>query len=300
MKKFTESKLFLYGMIPVCSLCWGFSFLGTKVTLDKLDTVQLLAMRWTIAALVFLLLAALKVIKVRIKGKSLKWVFLTGMLQPCTYSLFETTGVKLTTASESSIFIATIPLAVLIFGELFFHRKTSGKTKLSIVLAFVGVMVCVAFSPAFSLGGKGLGYLMLTGAILVGALYSFASSKSSEQYNAVETTFIMAMIACVFFNSLSFAMGYGVSGWVACAGDMSLLGGVLFLGLCCSVLCYLIFNYVLGKLPTVIATNLVSNGTTAIGVLAGCFMGGDPFGWYTVVGVGLTITGICMSSTAEK
>ncbi len=300
MKKFTESKLFLYGMIPVCSLCWGFSFLGIKVTLDKLDPVQLLAMRWTIAALVFMILALFKVVKINIKGKSLKWVILTGLLQPCIYSLFETTGVKLTTASESSIFIATIPLMVLILGELFFHRQTSTRTKISIFVALVGVIICVAFSPAFSLGGKGTGYLMLIGAIITGALYSYASSKSSEAFSAVETTFVMAIISCIFFNSLSFAMGYGVSGYVACATDMSLLGGVLFLGLCCSVLCYLIFNYVLAKLPTVIATNLVSNGTTAIGVLAGCLMGGDPFGWYTVVGVGLTITGICMSSTAEN
>lgn len=300
MKKFMESKLFLYGMIPVCSLCWGLSFLGIKVTLDKLDTIQLLAMRWTIAVLFFMILALFKVIKINIKGKTMKWVILTGLLQPCIYSLFETNGINLTTASESSIFIATIPLMTLIFGELFFHRKTSGKTKLSIFIALIGVVICVAFSPAFSLGGKGIGYLMLMGAVITGALYSYASSKSAESFTPVETTFIMAILSCIFFNCLSFAKGYGFSGFVACATDFSLLAGVLFLGLCCSVLCYLIFNYVLANLPTVIATNLVSNGTTAIGVLAGCLLGGDPFGWYTVVGVGLTITGICLSSTQEK
>jgi len=92
-------------------------------------------------------------------------------------------------------------------------------------------------------------------------------------------------------------MGYGFSGYTACLEDRGLLAGVLFLGICCSCLCYLIFNYVLGKLPTAIATNLVANGTTAIGVLAGCVAGGDPFGWYTVIGVGLTITGVCLSTT---
>lgn len=300
MKTFMNSKLFLYGMIPVCSLCWGFSFLGTKVTLDQLDTVQLLAMRWTIAALIFLVLAACKVIHVRFRGKQLKWVILTGLLQPCVYSLFETNGIHLTTASESSIFIATIPLAVLIIGELFFHKETSRKTKISIVIAFIGVVICVAFSPDFSLGGKSLGYLLLTGAVLTGALYSYASSKSSEEYNSIETTFTIAVLGCIWFNALSFSMGYGIRGYIACMTDFKLFAGVLFLGVCCSCLCYLIFNHVLAKLPTVIATNLISNGTTAIGVLAGCLLGGDAFGWYTVVGVGLTITGICMSSLEEK
>lgn len=300
MKKLAESRFFLYGLILLCSLSWGFSFLGIKVTLDKLDTVQLLAIRWTIATFVFALLALFRVIKINLKGKTMKWVLLNGLLQPCIYSIFETTGVKLTTTSESSIFIATIPLMVLIFGELFFHKKTSRKTKFSILLAFIGIVICVAFSPSFSLGGKGLGYLMLIGAIITGALYSFASSKSSEQFSAIETTFVMAVLACTVFNTLSFAMGYGVSGYVACLSDMKLLAGVLFLGLCCSVMCYLIFNYVLAKLPTVIASNLVANGTTAVGVITGCVFGGDPFGWYTVVGVAMTITGICMSSTSEK
>ena len=95
-------------------------------------------------------------------------------------------------------------------------------------------------------------------------------------------------------------MGYGVRGWQACFADSSLFFSVLFLGICCSCICYLIFNYVLGKLPPAIATNLVANGTTAIGVLAGCALGGDPFGWFTVVGLALTITGIVLSSTQKS
>ena len=110
MRKFTESKLFLYGMIPVCSLCWGFSFLGTKVALVELEPIQLLAMRWTVGALIFLLLGMFKVINLDFRGRPMKWLLLTGLLQPCIYSPFETVGVDLTTASESAILIATIPL----------------------------------------------------------------------------------------------------------------------------------------------------------------------------------------------
>jgi len=179
MQDFFKSKLFLYGMIPVCALCWGFSFLGTKVTLDKLDTIQLLAMRWSIAALIFVVLALCKVIKIRFRGKPLIWIVSTGVLQPCIYSLFETKGIQLTTASESSIFIATIPLMVLLLGEVFFLKQNSRSVKISIIMAFAGVLICVGFSPIFSLGGKGMGYLMLTGAIITGALYSYACSKAS-------------------------------------------------------------------------------------------------------------------------
>ena len=300
MQKFTESKIFLYGMIPVCSLCWGFSFLGTKVALVQLEPMQLLAMRWTIAALIFLTLGLFKVINLNFRGRPMKWVLLTGLLQPCIYSPFETWGVDLTTASESAILIATIPLMVLLIGELLFHKKPTNLTKLSIVMAFVGVVICIAFAPGFSLGGKWRGFLLLGGAILAGGFYSYASNLASEDYNAIEITATIAIMGCICFNAISFAMGYGISGWQACFVDGKLFLSVLFLGTCCSCLCYLIFNYVLGKLPPAIASNLVANGTTAVGVLAGCMMAGDPFGWYTIVGLALTITGIVLSSTQKS
>lgn len=299
-EKITDKKWFIYALVPLCALCWGFSYLGITVTLTKLAPIQLLAMRWTVAALLFLILAALGVIKIRYKGKDIKLVLAVGILQPCIYSIFETIGVKLTTTSESSIFIATIPLMVLIIGSLILHRKNSRRTILAIVMAFAGVVFCVAFSPNFSLGGKGLGYLILFCAVITGAFYTYTSSRAAEQFDAIEVTFSIAVMGGVFFNCVSFAMGYGFSAYRACLTDMKLLAGVLFLGICCSSLCYLIFNFVLGKLPTAIATNLVTNSTTAVGVISGCAFAGDPFGWYTVVGVALTITGVCLSSLGNK
>ena len=60
------------------------------------------------------------------------------------------------------------------------------------------------------------------------------------------------------------------------------------------------YNFVLGKLPATIGANLVANSVTAVGVISGCVFAGDPFGWYTAVGVTLTITGVCLSSLGSK
>lgn len=296
----TNKKWFLYSLVPVCALCWGLSFLGTTIALEELKPMQLLAMRWTVSALIFLVMAAFGVIKIRLNGRNLKLILLVGIFQPCVYSVFETNGIDLTTTSESSIFIATIPLATLLIGLLFLHHKHGKKTILAIMTAFVGVIICVAFSPNFSLGGKGIGYLLLIGAIIIGAIYTYASSRASKEFNAIEITFGIAVMGAIFFNAISFAMGYSVSGYMKCFHDGKLTVAVLFLGVFCSCVCYLIFNFILGKLPTVIGTNLISNSTTAIGVLTGCIFAGDPFGWYTVVGLTLTITGIAIATTATN
>lgn len=299
-ERLADRKWFVYALVPICALCWGFSFLGTTAALKSVEPIQLLAMRWTIAAALFLLLAALKVIKIRYKGKNIKMVLAVGVLQPCIYSIFETTGIKYTTTSVSSIFIATIPLMVLLIGGLFLHKKNSMRTKAAIILAFAGVVVCVAFSPDFSLGARGFGCLLLVGAVVTGALYSFFSSGASKEFDAVEVTFTIAVMGAIFFNLINFAMGYGFDGYVKCMGNTRLLVSVIFLGIGCSCAAYLIFNYVLGVLPTAVATNLVSNSTTAVGVISGCAFAGDPFGWYTIAGVALTITGVCLSSTGKK
>ena len=296
IEKITEKKWFFYSLVPVCALLWGFSFLGTTVALEKLEPMQLLALRWTISAVLFLLLAALKLVKVNFKGKDVKLVLMVGVMQPCVYSIFETNGINLTTTSESSIFIATVPLAVLLIGAVFLKKKNTRRTVFAILLAFCGVVLCTVFSPGFSLGGKGLGYLVLLGAVVSGAMYTYASSKAASQFDALELTFGISVMGGIFFNCISFAKGYGFSGYAVCLQDGKMMAAVLFLGIFCSCVCYIIFNYVLGKVPTAVGTNLISNSTTAVGVLTGCAFAGDPFGWYTVAGLALTITGICLSS----
>ena len=110
----TEKKWFVYALVPLCALMWGLSYFGTSVTLKHLEVMELLALRWTVSALLFAVLIALRIVKVNFKGKNVKLVLLVGILQPCIYATFETLGVKYTSTSESSIFIATIPLMVLL------------------------------------------------------------------------------------------------------------------------------------------------------------------------------------------
>lgn len=298
--KITDQKWFIYALVPVCALSWGFSYLGVSVALKSLDPMQLLALRWTVSTVLFLILAAFGIVKISYKGKDVKMVLLVGILQPCIYATFETLGIKYTTTSESSIFIATIPLMVLLIGGLFLHKKNSLRTKLAIFLAFAGVVVCVAFSPNFSIGNRMVGYLFLLAAVLTGAFYTYSSSKAASQFDAIEITFTISLMGCIFFNAVNFAMGYGFSGYAACFADMKLLAGVLFLGVCCSCVAYLIFNFVLGKLPTAIGTNLVTNSVTAVGVISGCLFAGDPFGWYIVLGVAMIIAGVCISSLGDN
>lgn len=79
-EKITEKKWFLYALVPVCALMWGMSYLGTSVTLNHLEVMELLALRWTVSTVVFLVLIALRIVKVKFKGKNIKLLILVGIL----------------------------------------------------------------------------------------------------------------------------------------------------------------------------------------------------------------------------
>ena len=287
-------------MFAATALLWGLSFLSTKIALGKLEVMELLAVRWTISAALFGILLLFRLIKVSFKGRPKKYLILGAFVQPCLYAIFETWGIDFTTSSISSIFIAVIPLAVVVLNAVLFRAKVSKKTVFAIILAFSGVLVSVILAPDFAVGGRFIGYACLIGAIFTGGFYSVIANKVGQEYSPIEFTCFMAIMASVWFNVLSLIQGNGFSGYVdAFSGGETILA-VIMLGVGCSFGAYLMFNYTLSKLPAELASCIQANSTTAIGVIAGIALGGDTWGWYTILGLAMTIAGVVISSMDVK
>jgi drug/metabolite transporter (DMT)-like permease len=293
------NRLLLYLLILITGIVWGFSFLGTKVALEQLNTIEVLATRWLLGAVALTVLAALKIIKINLKGKPLKPVIAVAIFQPAVYSIAECVGIDLTTVSESSICIAMIPIFVVIISVLFYHKRINKITMCAIVTGFLGVVVTVVFSPAFSLSGKWGGYLCLLLAIVMGAAYSVKCGSLSGKYSAMEITYVMSIVGAVWFNFLSLCMGNGLKAYALTVADTRMLCAVLFLGLGCTVFAYVGYNTAVTSLPAHQAAMLQSNTTTTVGIFSGILINGEPFGWYTVVGLLLIMIGIIVLNIQE-
>ena len=287
-------KLFIL-LIPL-SLTWGLSFLATSMTVKAVDPVPLLAMRWGTAGLLCLFLVIFRVIRIDVRKPAFKWMVFIGILEPCTYFLCETNGIALTSTSVAAIMIAVIPCMTMIIGAVFFKKKISRRVALGIFLALAGVLL----STALNQGGGGentlKGILLLFLAITVAGLYGHVCQKVTVDYTPMELTCWMAMTGMIFFNILSLAMGYGLSGYKAALSDWHVLGGVLFLGVGCSFVCYVILNYILSRMDAAGANNITSSATTMVGVISGIAIAGDPWGWYTIAGLFLTVIGVWITS----
>ena len=289
-----------YIRILITSTFWGLSFVALNFALKRMDPMQILAGRWTVAAAMFAVMIRTGRIHLRLRKESIIYLILAGLAEPGLYSIMEIYGLKYTSPSISSIFIATIPTAALLLGLLLFHKRTGPKGILSIVIAFSGVMICTVFSPDFSIYGDLRGYAYMLFAVLVAAFYGFFSKRASADHSAMEVTAFMSFFGCILFNLICLMKGEFAGTFLIPLKHIPTLAAILFLGVCCSFICYTAFNRVLAEMDVALVNNMSSSLITVIGVAAGIFIAGDPGGLYTVIGLGLTIVGVWMSSQAQQ
>ncbi|MBK5253195.1 MAG: DMT family transporter [Peptostreptococcaceae bacterium] len=295
-----NKSIMTYIITVFAALAWGLSFFATVVTLEYFDPISLLSLRWGIAALIFLVLYSTKIIKCDFKGKNKKMLLAAGLVQPCLYSIFETTGIGMTSTSESAIVIALIPIFTLLVSTMLYKRKITKVIVLAVSLAFLGIAICVYFSPNFSASGKIAGYFVLLGAVLCCAFYTNLINKLGEAYTPTEITFAISVMGGIFFTIMNFIFGDGLNTYYVFATNPEPMFGVIFLGVACSCFCYLAFNNILTKFSPIIVTNVFNNSVTVIGIISGVLFAGDPFGWYIVIGTGLTLTGISLTNRKAK
>ena len=295
-------KLISYFFFIFVALFWGLSFLIIKETLAELDTYEVLAARWGISAAAYLLAAALGIVKVRFKGKNLKGLLLLVLCQPCCYSLFECLGVDKTTATESSILIAAVPIIVIVEEFLILKKVPVKMAIIGVLIGFSGVVLSILPGAADSDSSHIIGYICLLIAITVGAYYNMGVSLNSDQFSVIEISFAMSVSGGIFFNILSLVMGNGLHPYKVFLQGGPVTWQLLFLGLGCGVLCYAMYNYNLDKISSTVASCIQTNSINVVGVVAGIMVLHEPWGWYTVIGVMLTVTGIviCALSGDKK
>ena len=287
----------LYILFVILALLWGLSFVFTKTALEALKPSEIMAVRWLIAAFLYSILWITGAVKICYKGKPLKPLLLLVLVEPVAYAYCETWGVKLTTASESSIFIGSIPLAVVALNFLILRRKPTARETTGVLAGFAGVATCIIFAPGASAGSKLLGYFLLICTVICGGVYNLLASAVSENCSPVEMTCAMAIVGAIVFNLQNLLEGNGLHAYRVFFNGGSVMWALLFLGVGCSFIAYFIFNLEISNLPPVATSCIATNTINIVGVLAGILISRDSWGLYTVIGVILTVIGITVTAT---
>jgi drug/metabolite transporter (DMT)-like permease len=226
------------------ALIFGLSFLFTKDALAVLNPFELLAHRFSLAAVFLGILIGLRVIKVRF-SRSLLWDLLPlALFQPILYFIGETYGVQLTSASEAGLLIGLIPVGVCILAPKLLGEKTDARNWFYVWLSVAGVGMIVCAGPDARFGARLTGIAALSLAVVSAALYNIWSRRLFCKYAPVEITTVMMIVGALFFNGYyGMVVRPGAASYFNAFSHPAALIALLYLGLLSSVGAFFLVNY---------------------------------------------------------
>lgn len=288
-------------LMLLTQLIWSFSILFTKMLTNGYTWSEIISWRFIISLVAFLILIISGVFKVNFKGKSLKALLFMTLWHPIFYFIGETYGIAETTASESSIFIAMIPVVTLIFAIAILGRKPRPIQAVGIVLSVVGIIVMIGLRGEASFNIKG--YLMLGLAVLSSAIY-FTLSDNFQQYTAIEKSFMVSFAGAIFFTGYSLVEKFlhheSFMSWAMLPfSDAGFLAGTAYLGLGCSLIAYCSINSAIRYIGVERSTSF-ANITTVITVIGGVSMLHESLTYWQFSGVVLVLVGVYLANKSPK
>ena len=251
----------LYHFIALLTVAiWGSTFVFTKILLQNdLSPAQIFTLR-------FILAYVLIEIATWAAGQKVKWLsdsirdevimVLLGITGGSLYFLTENASLLYTTATNTSLIVCTCPIFAMLLLKLVYPKseRVTRMMATGSVIACLGMAV-VVLNGRFVLHLSPLGDMLAFGACLCWAFYSLMMKEALQRYN---TFFITRK---VFFYGIITILPYYliVPGFppVEVLLRPVVLFNLLFLGVVASMLCYVMWNWVIGKLGAVVATNWV-------------------------------------------
>lgn len=275
----------------LCHVLWGFSFMASSRALSAANVFVLLSHRFLIAFTLMSLMTLAGFAKLSLKGKRILPLVALGLMEPVIYFFGEQYGILYSGTVFSGVMIAMIPVFCMFAAMPILHEKpTAGQVAFS-VISVAGV-IGLGLMGGSAGTVKLIGVIALIVAVIGAAGYTLLSRSISKQFTPFERTYMMMAVgACVFTVCAAIACRGSVSAYFAPFKNTEYLLCVLFLGACCSVVCYFMSSYAITYMP--VAKEVVfSNLTTAVSVFAGVVFLNEPFTWLGLVCCILILVGI--------
>lgn len=278
---------------------WGGSFVSTKVLINNgLGPVEIYIYRFLLAY-ILVLLGCFRKIKANSWRDELLFL-VCGLCGSSIYFIAENNAVNYTRVSDVSMITTLAPLlTTLLIGWLYKSERPGKWTYIGSVIAFLGVGFII-FKDGFNIGGATgpdalsttIGDLLALLAAFSWAIYSLVLRKLNATYSAQFIT------RKTFFYGLLTAIPF----WIISKEPVSpaatllrpeVIGNLLFLGLCCSMLAYLLWAGVMSKLGAITTNNYLYVQPIITMIIAAILFGKeDPITILGTIGCMLIILGL--------
>lgn len=260
------------GLVLV-AIVWGASYLAAKDVAEQISVPSLLALRFVIT------LAGMAVVWLFVRGRLTRREWIIGGIlgtSQTTILYLETWGVHLTSATNAGLIISLSIIFTPLLESVWLRRWLPRPFFIAVTIAVVGVALLVSGSGFHA---PSLGDLLMLAAAAVRAVHVTASGALTRgvRLSTINITLIQALTGTVWTlalaggDTLTAIRTLTPAGW----------GGLLFLGLACSVFAFVVQLWGIRRTSASRASLLL--GTEPIwAVVVGITLGGEAL---TVVGV---------------
>ncbi|WP_191379863.1 DMT family transporter [uncultured Flavonifractor sp.] len=280
-----------HGAALLTILIWGTTFISTKVLLTSFQPVEILFLRFVLG---FLALCLIYPRRLRLGERRQElWFAAAGLCGVTLYYLLENIALTYTLASNVGVLVSVSPVFTALFSHFLLRRE-----KLRPAF-FAGLVVALAGVVLLSYNGSAVLKLDPRGdvlALLAAAIWSAYSlitrHISSFGYPVVQTTRRIFAYGLVFMLPALLIFGFRPS-LAAVLEPVNLLN-LVYLGLGACALCFVTWNFAVGKLGAV-KTSTYIYLVPVVTLATSALVLGEPVTPLSAVGAALTVAGLALS-----
>lgn len=281
----------------------GFSFLFTKIALGYASPLTNLAHRYTIAALVMVVLHQTKLIKVSLSRIDILSILPMSLFYPLFFFIFQSFALQYISSSEAGILQALVPIFTLLLASAFLKEKTSLLQKFFLFLSVAGVVfIFLSKGANFGTETASFGFLLMLGSVLANAINNILSKSKGGRYRAMDMTAVVIFVGFITFNMLSLTSHYldgNILAYVEPLGKLPYLISILYLGILASIVTGSLSIYAIVRLGAS-TVSVFGNLGTVLTILAGALILHEPIYSYHIIGATLIIAGILGMNLMRK
>lgn len=275
----------------VVVLFWGANFSISKFALQSFPALPFSAFRFVLASGLLLLIARRAGALAPIPRRTLWAIAGLGVIGNTIYQAVFMTGLSLTTATNSAMIVACLPVVVALFGTMLGIERATPSTWLGVAFGTAGVALVVSARGVHFHAGSLAGDLLILSSMLCWAFYTVMIRRVGAGVNALQITTITTAAGAPGLLLL------GAPGLLRL--DWAGLSGKTWAAVAYAILFALVLSYVLYNR----AVQAIGSGRTAIYncvtplvamLVAWITLGEVPKG-IQFAGVGLVLTGVWVS-----
>ena len=269
---------------------WALSFIALKYSFRAYHPLVVIQLRMALASLV-MACCFRKQLAVKVNFRELRPLVLLAIFDPCLYFIFESMGIRYTTASAAGVFAAIAPLQVAVAAWLLLRERTGRTTAIGFLLGIAGaVWLSVAAEASSAAPRPLLGNTLMFIAMLCGTGYTIMIKRVCTRHSIIFITAFQAMAGSIFFLPLALSP---LSRPPLHFDPMSVLC-IVYMAVFVTIGAYGLYNYGVSRMPTGQAA-LFLNLIPVEAILFGSLLLGEQFTLAQYPAAALVILGVIIS-----